>query len=773
MIFLDCAEMEKISVKKVDTEELMVCMMLAEAGNPPVSQVETVYPKKFHRVLSSAPATENRHLNGHGDRTDQLKMTSDRQLSVFDLLGDDGPNESLQENPKHEAHVAFAIEGLGKVETETPVHSPQQPGRMFSYGSSSPLEVARQRQSSKNFDDLLYDLELDVGAMSQDMHSGSYLDDPFCSRGTVNLHSEQGQKVSTGKAYSRFNINASSLKNFADDKMSYNIADEDNDIWKDGNFLDEDCDITWNGSPLEINGSSSEFWNLGSHEMSDFALEDLHFEKMVTEKARGRFNISDSPRPHYRLRRSRNNHDFLFPGRTWNQKVGRDCDLRDITNQPAWSCHLTEDAGESLSLLSEESCSSSAVRNNANKRSPSNSVARQNIRRHGNDTCSPANKCSSEKYAKVRPYEKSDDLFEGKKINGAQKFAKICNLLNPNQAHFSNALFHKKLGPEDSFSCEEGYISAKMDSGFSSFRQTSGSEKCASAHPKIWTKDPFGAYPLPGAHVNVKSSFERSKHDVLHELSPAGKFSSEKLAICEPYDHDNSYDTPIFSSIGSRRCKRSIFTDSKVEGRPQDLFPVEGSQKDAEFLHVPVEVSVAKDGENRSEKQQSGCAKVELQNDICMGSNDLSSENGQSLEASESKDNCSDCKEAWDLIPEMENQKADGSPQHAEEISSFVKIGHKFDDIIDEKAYHNDVQTSLLQQNESTAVTHLGVRVDDSGAKEMRLESKGRNIDPSCQVMMLESYVLQLLCVQKVLKEASVHDTMKKEEPAIKYHTIA
>lgn len=33
-------------------------------------------------------------------------------LSVFDLLGDDGPNESLQESPKHEAHVAFAVEGI-------------------------------------------------------------------------------------------------------------------------------------------------------------------------------------------------------------------------------------------------------------------------------------------------------------------------------------------------------------------------------------------------------------------------------------------------------------------------------------------------------------------------------------------------------------------------------------------------------------------------------------------------------------------------------------
>lgn len=34
---------------------------------------------RSHRVLSSTPATENRHLNGHGDRTDQLKMTSDRR----------------------------------------------------------------------------------------------------------------------------------------------------------------------------------------------------------------------------------------------------------------------------------------------------------------------------------------------------------------------------------------------------------------------------------------------------------------------------------------------------------------------------------------------------------------------------------------------------------------------------------------------------------------------------------------------------------------------
>ncbi|KAH7864793.1 hypothetical protein Vadar_033924 [Vaccinium darrowii] len=747
-----------------------------EARNPTtVSQVETatVFPKK---VLSSAPASQKRHLSGLGDGTDQLKMTSERLLSVFDLLGDDGPNESLQESPQNEAHVAFAVEGLGSVGTKTPVHSPQQPGRIFSYGSTSPLEASRQRQPSKNFDDLLYDLELDEGAVSQDIHFGSFLEVPFCSRGTENTFGEPRQKIS--KANSRFNINASSLKySFADDEMSYNITDEDNDIWKDGNFLDKDCDITWNGSPFEMDGSSSDYWNLGSHEMLDFALEGPYFKgKMVTEKARGGFNVSESPRPQSRQRprqrRLNNDHDFLFPDGKWNPKVGRDCDLRDTTNQPAWSCHLTEDAGESLSLLSEESCSSSAVRNKATKRSPSNSVARQNLGWHGHAISSPGNKCSGNKYVKDRHYAKSDGLHEGKKINGARKFAKIHNPSSPNPARYSNTLFHEELGPEDSFSFKEGYISAQMDPGFGPFCQSSGAEKHASAQPKIWSEDPFGAYPLPELHANFKSSLERSKHDVLRKSSPSGDLSSEKLAFCKPYSHDNSCEAPIFSTVGSRRCKRSLFMDSKVDRRPQDILPVEGSQGDADFLHVPGEESVAKDGENRSEKQQSDCAKAELQKDVCMESNDLSSENGQSLEASESKDNCSDCKEAQDLIPEMKNRTAAGSPECAEEISSCVKIGHKFEDITDEKECHNDVQTTLIRQNGSTAVTNLGARVDDAGAKELRLESKGQNssLGQSCQVMMLESYVLQLLCVQKVLKEASVHDTMKKEEPAIKYH---
>ena len=56
---------------------------------------------------------------------------------------------------------------------------------------------------------------------------------------------------------------------------------------------------------------------------------------------------------------------------------------------------------------------------------------------------------------------------------------------------------------------------------------------------------------------------------------------------------------------------------------------------------------------------------------------------------------------------------------------------------------------------EDASLTDLEIEIDDSGPKERKLDSKVQtnSLDPSYDVMMLESFVLQLLCVQKVLKE--------------------
>uniref|UniRef100_F6GUB0 Uncharacterized protein n=1 Tax=Vitis vinifera TaxID=29760 RepID=F6GUB0_VITVI len=86
-------------------------------------QVEIVPPK-------SDADRHNNAFNGKGDKPDNWKTATEHQLSVFDLLGDDGPYGNLEGSPVCEAHVAFSVEGLGKVGTETPVHSPHQPHRM-------------------------------------------------------------------------------------------------------------------------------------------------------------------------------------------------------------------------------------------------------------------------------------------------------------------------------------------------------------------------------------------------------------------------------------------------------------------------------------------------------------------------------------------------------------------------------------------------------------------------------------------------------------------
>ncbi|CAL5434416.1 unnamed protein product [Camellia sinensis] len=447
-----------------------------------------------------------------------------------------------------------------------------------------------------------------------------------------------------------------------------------------------------NRSP-KMDGSSADFLHLGNHEISDFAFEYPYLQKIrVAEKVTGRFNISvimkmkrmqihhtadiyppllvqekliiyfqdifwqssienlvtlendDSPPPYSKQRRSENDRDFITPDETWYPMGGRKCDIRDVTNQQAWSCFVTENAEESLSWLRVKN---HALRVQATNGSPSDSVARRNIRRYGRDIRSPVNKCSVENiYATDRHYEKSDNFHEWKKIDESGKFTKMCNPSSSSPAHYLNTTSQKKLRSEDS--CL--------------------GKKRASSGPMCWTEDPFGAYPLPELHANAKSSFARSIHNVLPKLSPSGSFSLEKLGFCQPYSNVHSYETPVFSTIGSGRCKPNLHMDSNVEVRPQDSFPVSGSYRDAEFLRVLVEESVPKNGGNRSEIR-----------------NELSSENGQSLEASGSKDNCSDCNEAKGLTTELEERKATGSPEHAEEISSSVKIRYKFEGSIDEK----------------------------------------------------------------------------------------
>ncbi|CAH9094059.1 unnamed protein product [Cuscuta europaea] len=113
--------------------------------SPACDLADTVCPRNFP---VGAPESQGKKLKGDWNTLNQSMMSTENPLSVIDILGDDCPNRNLEENVGHEAHVAFSIQGLGKVDTETPVHSPERPGRNFSYGQYLPLKERMKTLSS-------------------------------------------------------------------------------------------------------------------------------------------------------------------------------------------------------------------------------------------------------------------------------------------------------------------------------------------------------------------------------------------------------------------------------------------------------------------------------------------------------------------------------------------------------------------------------------------------------------------------------------------------
>ncbi|KAL2225435.1 UNVERIFIED_CONTAM: hypothetical protein Sindi_2949200, partial [Sesamum indicum] len=166
-----------------------------------------------------------------------IKAESDNKISVIDLLGDGGGNSNEEEDSTHarEAHVAFSIEDIGKVGTETPVHSPKIAGRSFPNGFSSPEKGRRQSISSRHFDYGFHDLESPVVVMMQDIDFSPYdnsKEKPSCSRSMRNIVEYPNQTFLNFGKSSPFNCNVSKLQGVSGtDELIYNIQDSGRNIW--------------------------------------------------------------------------------------------------------------------------------------------------------------------------------------------------------------------------------------------------------------------------------------------------------------------------------------------------------------------------------------------------------------------------------------------------------------------------------------------------------------------------------------------------------------
>ncbi|XP_031260168.1 uncharacterized protein LOC116118305 isoform X2 [Pistacia vera] len=712
-----------------------------ESGTQLRYQMETVYLKN---ASCYTPDYHSNASTGDNCKTDLWNTTSQYQTSVFDLLAEDGPSGNMEGSPIHEAHVAFSVEGLGKVGTQTPVHSPQ-PERY-----SSPRKAAR-RHNSKNLDYVLDDLELEVDVMMEDLSvplGGSNLE---FSTGITNSCSNQKQKYSVFSDCTPFEVQVNKMKrSFNDSSIFCGIGNNNDDLWDvQSSVLEEDflCEKKHDvsGKIGHYQTERIDFMKYGNNEMSNYVFEKPHSQKnRDSVEAAGTYNILDSPFQKHQI--SGNNDDFITSKRTGYPAVGRNFDFKKVITQPGWS--YSEDAKDNLSLLSEESCSSSAVRGEATDRSPPNSTARECRRRHKNAVDSHVDIYGSRNiYAKQ---SQAKNIFDVQKESSIRGSGKCTRMPMPTTSklkyfHHSNSCFHDKSGQLGSWLFEHDTISGVTTS------QTSDT-KVPASRSKPEMGDPFGGFRVHESYIDAKSSLGESRCGESVKCSPFESSISEKFTCRKPFSYMNHQDSSNCSKVELRPTKPNLSLDSLSRDMPQASFPVASSDGEILFLNLLAQENVSKYEETKSKPRPANHDKFESGKQSCSWNNYILSENKTAMDALNSKDKILECSEAEDGTLELkESPETANSLEHAEETSSSVKIPDKVEDSINHE-YKNSMEIHLPCQNENKDL-------DGSGPEESKRQGIGAN--SSSSVVMLESYVLQILCMQEVEKDVSGQGSLK------------
>ncbi|GKV23007.1 hypothetical protein SLEP1_g32800 [Rubroshorea leprosula] len=288
------------------------------------------------------------------------------------------------------------------------------------------------------------------------------------------------------------------MSKFMDDEYQYSPPSADE-------FLYEREDgISWKKWQCQINGSAAGFLNYGDNQMSDCSFESPHLLKK-----------------------------------------------RDVSNQLDWASCVKEDTKDNLSSLSEESCSSSAdlisVRDKKTY-SPPNLRPSWNRIISDNTFDSSRNKHDIGDIVFAKETWKNDDWDDSQ--NGSDAFGSgICTgtpiASKSKQPKHLSSSFQNKIGPSQSWLFEEGCISADRISDFNCFGQTNGAEP-TSLGSKLWNEDPLGDFPVPKSFVDSKSPSDRCKWSEPITCSPSSSFTAHKFSFCQPIDHRNSLDSPVY-----------------------------------------------------------------------------------------------------------------------------------------------------------------------------------------------------------------------------------
>ncbi|KAI3760345.1 hypothetical protein L1987_50739 [Smallanthus sonchifolius] len=206
---------------------------------------ETVYPQDNHPDASRRNSAK-----------DPINMTTEHKLPVVDILGDDEQNGSSRGNLVHEKHVAFSVEGLGKVEIETPVHSPQHPTSL--------------EDKFHELDDMAFGVDVPTDPSSLELPP--YLEEPYRDR-THNTFVREDCLLHDEKDFLRSD-------EFYDSRVEHDAFRRgEKSSFLDHNFVDGNCGLSWKNWSCDLDSSTMNHMRSRNYDKPDFSFKGIHMQK--------------------------------------------------------------------------------------------------------------------------------------------------------------------------------------------------------------------------------------------------------------------------------------------------------------------------------------------------------------------------------------------------------------------------------------------------------------------------------------------------------------
>ncbi|BAT88223.1 hypothetical protein VIGAN_05167100 [Vigna angularis var. angularis] len=519
------------------------------------------------------------------------------------------------------------------------------------------------------------------------------------------------------------------------EKFFYKTENSDGDLWNACSvFLDEtfDNEMGYDTSckkTFQMGSKSPELSKSGTYKLENYAFEDLLPKKWSSAVAMKQMDMGGTicflklpnitllqcfkePRSSFSKDELEEDFDFYVASRS---RLDGNFDAQNF---------IPEDVRDNSSLLSEESSSCAAVRGDSTAHSPAIILTGENRRKHRNAFSSPRKHrnafCSSR-----NRYSTKDE-----------KYRSMPNSSKPVPSHFSNSILQEELGPRNSWHFEERKPSFDKSSVAAPFCLDLETDFTVFGS-KNRIEDPFNVFNTLELSDKASPCFGGFNKTAPRADSAPCSFTSQKLA-CDC--------SAAFPNVDSWPTSPSLSPDFHFKGKSEDAggFHCATSSTD-----MSGQGSVCK-----SEKQvklQKDRRKNFDQENVFMGDDELSSEKKLADDAPSFKNHEQECEGTEDTNPKAsatECRVTADSSGHVEEISSLLKRPDKEESQVDKRKSNCEAET-LLRCKTSNEDMQLWL-------PEERKKSEKHNNDTislSGQVMF-ESFVFQLLHVQKVLKEA-------------------